>query len=251
MLRELAFRAWGLYKRAEHNGFRQLVHPSIPILYFGDSLSYLTSPIKVVTVGLNPSLKEFPCDSPFSRFPGAAHVSEAVDLDADIYLASLNSYFRVSPYKGWFQSFDPILQGLSASYYPGDRSRALHTDLCSPLATDPTWSRLNRSEQAILEPEGRQLWRDLVEALQPDVVLVSVRQGYLAKIDFPQTQEPGVVYTVDDKNRRSPYQVKAFRRRLLSGKEPLFVFGRAAQTPFGAVSGADKRLIGETLLALI
>ena len=48
------------------------VHPSIPILFFGDLKAYCESDLRVVTVGLNPSRWEFPKfpdTSPFCRFP--------------------------------------------------------------------------------------------------------------------------------------------------------------------------------------
>ena len=45
------------------------VSPSIPISFFGDLHAYFSSRVRVLTVGLNPSLHEFPADSPFRRFP--------------------------------------------------------------------------------------------------------------------------------------------------------------------------------------
>ena len=36
------------------------VCPAMPILFFGDLEAYSTSPFRVVTVGLNPSLQEWP-----------------------------------------------------------------------------------------------------------------------------------------------------------------------------------------------
>lgn len=80
--------------------------------------------------------------------PDGARVADKTDG----YLASLDAYFRTAPYTGWFNpSFEPLLRGLGASYYEAAPSVALHTDLCSPLATDPTWSRLDPREQALLE----------------------------------------------------------------------------------------------------
>ncbi len=106
----------------------------------------------------------------------------------------------------------------------------------------------NSARMGAVRP-GTKISRDPSRRRQPDVVLVSVKWDYFANIAFPQTQELRIVHAVDGPNRRSSYQVKTLRRRLLSGKEPLFVFGRAAQTPFATVSDADKRLIGQTLLA--
>ena len=250
-LRELAARAWTLHRRAETEGLRHLVRPSIPILLFGDSSCYLRAPLKVITVALNPSRKEFPSADPFVRFPRAPRLSDTGEMEVDAYLASLNDYFRSAPYTGWFNpSFEELLRGMGVSYYHDAKSVALHTDLCSPLATDPTWSRLDPAEREALEPEGRRLWHDLVDTLRPDIVLISVRRDHMSKIRFPSVEEGRVIYTVDGPTRSRPYDVEACRRQLGSGKETLFVYGRAARTPFGSVSGADKRLIGARVLEL-
>ena len=45
------------------------VSPAIPILFFGDLDAYAGSQQRVLTVGLNPSLIEFPADDPYHRFP--------------------------------------------------------------------------------------------------------------------------------------------------------------------------------------
>ena len=46
-----------------------VVRTSMPILFFGNLRAYLASPIRVLTVGLNPSWAEFPEEEPFRRFP--------------------------------------------------------------------------------------------------------------------------------------------------------------------------------------
>ncbi len=67
-------------------------HPSVvpdvcaPVLYFGDLAAYRTSPLRVLTVGLNPSDREFPEQAPWNRSPGAA-----AGLS---YLSSLDAYFH-------------------------------------------------------------------------------------------------------------------------------------------------------------
>src|SRR3990170_1822110 len=60
----------------------------------------------------------------------------------------------------WFGAFEPLLDGMGASYYPGGHAAALHTDLCSPVATDPTWSRLEPSFQRRFIADGQPLWHD-------------------------------------------------------------------------------------------
>ena len=175
--------AWRLYHQAEASPF--VVRPSIPILFFGDSQRYFRSALKVITVGLNPSLAEFPVDDPFTRFAQAKHVYPGIlcgQYSVD-YLHALNDYFRCAPYKRWFNAFEPLLNGMESSFYDGQTNTALHTDLCSPLATNPTWSRLT-DEKARLEVEGVPLWHQLVRHLTPDVILVSIARRYLAQLDF-------------------------------------------------------------------
>lgn len=136
VMRELASASWELYRDAVNQGTAVLVRPSIPILFFGDDEKYISSPLKVITVGLNPWRLEFPSVDPFLRFPAARQIDpQQPALDA--HLEALRAYFRVRPYNAWFRpAFEPILNELAASYYDGTAaSTALHTDICSPLAT--------------------------------------------------------------------------------------------------------------------
>ena len=246
-LQALAADAWREHRRADQHGASFLVRPSIPILYFGDSQRYRQSRLRVITVGLNPSREEFPRNAPFSRF--GRPIND--DIDRSAYLRSLDSYFRVDPYTQWFNpSFEPLLQSLGTSYYDGLSSQALHTDLCSPLPTDPTWSRLDEGSRAFLESAGRRLWHQLTDVLQPDVVLISVARRLLGDITFPVTVPASTIHTVTG-DRRRPFRIGAWRCRLVSGKETLFVFGQAAQTPFGLISASDKVRAGPPILAAL
>lgn len=243
-LDELISEAWLIYFGQSHNP--AIVSPSVPILYFGDSRSYFRSEIKVITVGLNPSRVEFPEGDRFYRFPAARGIYPQV-IDGGFYreyTEALDGYFSISPYRSWFNSFEPLLNGLGASYYSGAPNTALHTDLCSPLATDPTWSRLTPVQREVLRPEGTALWHRLVEALLPDVIIISVAEGHLDNIHFSRTAGWETIHTVE---RENPYRVKLVGLDLGAGRRTALVFGRAANTPFGTVTNADKRRIGENL----
>jgi hypothetical protein len=109
-------------------GKQWLVARSAPVLFFGDLLAYQRSPVRVVTVALNPSRNEFPLDAPFSRFPGADSPDDAQ------YLAALSEYFRVLPL-GWFDNYEVALVGMGASFRAAENV-AIHTDVGSVLATD-------------------------------------------------------------------------------------------------------------------
>lgn len=222
-----------------------VVRPAMPILYFGDYQAFARSRLRVVIVGLNPSNAEFPASDPFRRFPEASALAGRPVLEAedvDRYLDSLNRYFQVAPYARWFDpSFEPLLNGLGASYY-GGAATALHTDICTPVPTDPTWSGLG-SAQVAIATGGFTLWSDLIACLEPDVVVVSVARKHLTMLGVGEVESWPVAFTVD---RAAPYHVRAVRATI-STVRPLVVFGRAANTPFGTVSRADKVRIGHAI----
>ena len=86
----------------------------MPILFFGDLDAYVDSQPRVLTVGLNPSRNEFPEGDPFQRFPLA---NDAAAADPQRSLDALCAYFRTRPYTQWFNSFEPLLNGMGASYH--------------------------------------------------------------------------------------------------------------------------------------
>ena len=239
-LNELAAECWKAFDRVAGCSF--VVRPAIPILYFGDSNRYFSSIRRIVTVGLNPSKLEFPEDCPLRRFPAA----EAMALDprqraSSCHRAALDSYFRTDAYKSWFSSFEPILNGLDASFYDGKASTAVHTDLCSPIATDPTWSKLPKESKLLLESDGMNIWHSLIEALAPDVILVSIAKSYLDRIRFRAIAAPIVIWK-SEANR--PYEILGTQVEISSAKPSLIVFGRAAQKPFGTLNTPHKGDIG-------
>lgn len=107
---------------------------------------------------------------------------------------------------------------------------ALHLDLCSPLATNPTWTELNKSYgdqiEELLEP-GRQLFVRLYEILTPDISIVSVAGEHLDAIWGNPSGEPWQTLVqfplCDDgiKARDEPYDVKY---RLREGREAAPVY---------------------------
>lgn len=236
--------AWRLYRETNAPS---VVRPSIPILYFGDAEAYAASPLRVITVGLNPSRVEFPERDPFQRFPGAASL-DASKPDAPAYLGALDGYFRAEPYARWFSSFEPILRGIGASYYGRTPSTALHTDLLSPLATDPTWSKLGKQERGALARDGVALWHGLARALRPHVILVSVAREHLGLLRFPVEEAAAPLHVVE---RSNPYHVEGWRVGLGDGHGALLAFGRAAQKPFGLVSDVEKERVGASVRASV
>lgn len=222
---------------------KYVVRQSIPILFFGDIEEYFSSKIKIVTAALNPSDKEFFDDNskPIDRFPDRK-------LKDNNYTA-LKNYFEEKPYKEWFdESFEPILNGIKSSYYShkGFSNRAIHTDLCSPLATSPTWKDLNkyyRKDANQLKKVGKVIWKELIEIIKPDIVLVSVAQKIKEEIlgenktifwDSKSNAERNnhQDLTTKDEPRNESYKVYLNDYLLKSGKKTKIVWGRANRKPF-------------------
>ena len=243
-LSEPVWLAWKVFDRAADRTCR--VTPAAPVLFFGDLDAYLASPLRVVTVGLNPSLHEFPADEPFRRFPLADGSREP-----SRYLDAMSTYFRTAPYSGWFNAFERLLNGLGASYYPGTASTALHTDICSPVATDPTWNDLDKANQAALEADGRPLWHVLLKELRPQIVAISVAQDHLKRIEFIPRTDWDTIHSfdrkADGKPRSRPYDIRV-RWYNVGGERSLFVFGAAGVKPFQLLADDQKQQAGEMLL---
>ena len=241
----LVERAWGSFERAAV--LRPRISPAIPILFFGDLDAYRGSLLRVLTVGLNPSLEEFPAGEPFLRFPLAADV--AAD-DAGRYLETLAAYFRTNPYRDWFRHFEPLLNGMRASYYAREAATALHIDICSPVATNPTWSRLAESDRAALEADGGPLWHALLEALEPHLVVLSVARRHLDRIRFDAAGDWRVMHAFEQTGagapRSRPYEIEA-RWHRVGGGRTLFVFCPAGRTPL-TISNEQKRALGASVV---
>ena len=216
------------------------------IAWFGDTAAYAASVVRIISVGLNPSQIEFPATDPDQRFPAARGVVDACQA----YLDSLNAYFSVNnrPYWRWFHTYRTLLEGMDASFDGSyGVNTAIHTDLCSPVPTSLTWSKLPKDTRKELAGPGVTLWHDLVRHLQPNVVLLSVAKKHLETIAFPSVDpEWTVLHTIEQ--RRRPYHVLC-RRYDVDGHPVLFVWGRANMTPFGGITHQQRRDLGARIHA--
>ncbi len=235
--------AWHAFDRVATRPW--CVTPAAPILFFGDLHAYWASPLRVLTVGLNPSLHEFPVDQPFRRFP---LVESSIDRKPSCYLNAMSAYFRTDPYCGWFSTFEPLLRGMEVSHYEGRASTALHTDICSPVATNPTWSRLGEAVRSFLAVDGGPLWHMLLEEFRPQIVVLSVAKTHLARIEFEPLTDWEVIHSIErtfgGELRSRPYEIYA-RWYDIGGERTLFIFGAAAQKPFGTLADNQKWEAGE------
>lgn len=258
-LEGLARRAFEIWRQARSQDAAASC-AAMPILFFGDVDAYMRSPLRVITVGLNPSNAEFP-DNPekfpgqdrFWRFPDAEGLEDlASAADLKRYIRALSGYFEHEPYR-WFGTYKGLLEGMDASFFKGAASTALHTDLCSPVATDPTWSRLPEESKTMLLGPGRDLWHDLVRVLRPQVMLISVAREHLGRILFEPDGDWAELCRVEREQpyQQHPYIVEYKRMRLEDGATTTAIFGRAADTPFGTVSQKDKHWIGRCVKGMI
>lgn len=221
-----------------------VVKPSIPILYFGDIDAYRHSKIKIVTVGKNPSDNEFrrkkTDDYSFFRFkkwnPQTRNLVE-----------TLNNYFYDEPLKAWFSTFEPILNGFGSTYYNEFPNRAIHTDICSPIATFPTWSNLGSNQDFLFE-EGIMIWKKLIDELQPDYILVSIPSELYVRIINEENKELISFDETKNGEARPSYKIYSNSYTLSNGKIAKIIFGQAAQKPFGKISKEQKKYIGTICL---
>lgn len=261
-MNSLIEKSW--YHFCEFRNENYIVSPSIPILYFGDQKAYSQSEIKILTVGLNPSKIEFMANDPLSnekvpsffRFIGGEKLVNKNILneeEKEEYQLILNKYYKepkANPYRRWFNSFEYILHGIDASYYDRNdyTNRALHIDICTPLATDPTWTGLDKSVQRKLEAPGREIYGQLLEVLQPDIILISVRKEYLNKMKLKE-KKLFKQFTLrgDGSEMVRPYKVFKYFNSLESGKEVEVFFGMAGLVPFMYLCKEHKLTLGRAI----
>lgn len=222
-----------------------VVENSIPVLYFGNEAAYTASPIKVITVALNPSDNEFPEQNRTERFAYA--FENTMDFSDTKYRDTLNDYFTRRPLEWFRDGFEPVLEGFGSSYFGAPANTVLHTDFCAPIATNPKWSSLgergkddnweeNKRLKARMQSEGSRLWAKLVELLQPDVMFMCLNND--CNIPFARLTE--TVRVLANQETGPEETVWHSVVRLGSGKEVLMIEGQTWNVPFGGIKYREK-----------
>lgn len=233
-----------------------VVPDSLPIPFFGDINRYFGSDIRILTAALNPSGIEFPKSDP-ARFDVAAGRRDPQSLREE-----LRRYFERAPYRLWFLNFEKMLSGMDASY--GGKMRrenfsarrtALHIDICSPIATTPTWSRLSPDHKKLLTEFGHEMFGRLLQVLQPHVVVTSVGWGHLQAWSPQFADGPSWPCCYIERQTsmgapmRGPLRVQSGTLLGMDGAEYPFFNATAANTPLGRFSDKRKKIAGERILA--
>lgn len=239
------------YKEVEGEKF--VVSPSLPVLFFGDLKAYLGEIHKVVTVGKNPSNHEFPYDENGNPSPQERFGINSLNYDAYRLEASLMDYFKKGTDYKWFNNYEAFLNGLGYSYYQKqDFKRSIHTDMYSPIATNPVWSELDDNQRKLLEEKGVNIWKKLIRAIKPDLLICSFKWNDLDKnvnLKFDNVKTIAEVTKYNNPNK--PYDLIVYQAEI-DGFKTQIVYGDADRFgPFGPVSDEkDKTRLGRACRTL-
>ena len=238
-----------------HNKVKHLdyvVKNSMPIVFFGDIDKYVKQDYRVITAALNPSDIEFlnHKNDNYSfehRFPDYDNTPDSLEL-------ACKNYFKINPYNKWFgknnRGFKPLLNGMGYCYYPNSKNlkSVLHTDICSPASTNPTWSDLTENEKNKLQVRGFELWKKLILELKPHLIILSVKKEYLeSKISSPVfgfKKINNIIKPIYSSNNTFKYEIIHYHGSIDSFKTNL-LWGSAQNTPFQPFP--DKIKIGKIL----
>ncbi len=250
-MKDLLEKTWNHYDDYANESF--VITESLPILYFGNLDKFNTSSIKVLTAGYNPSFNEFPRENRFVRFPKWKGNKE----DLINYRQVLNSYFYEKPYNTWFQvGFENLLQGLGFSFYPGSESTVLHTDMCTPLATDPTWSKIeNIDKKNQIYRQGFTLWLSFILKVKPDIIICSCTEDYLEgplKKYFKLKNERRLITfrnKKDGSRRSKEFKVLYYDVPILGNQSKLIFANKFHQMPLSNISKEQQFQIGVEIKA--
>ncbi len=216
-----------------------VVKNSMPVLFFGDIDNYIKQDYKIITAALNPSDVEFLKDrndnySCKHRFPD--YNKTTVSLEK-----SCKNYFKNNPYDKWFgqdnTGFKPLLNGMGYCYYPNSKNlkAVLHTDMCTPIATNPTWSKLSKNDCRKLQIKGFDLWKKLIIELKPNLIIVSLKKAYIDSIELSPISSfkkiGNLVKPIYSKNNTFKYEIIHYEGDI-NGFNTNLLWGSAQNTPF-------------------
>lgn len=229
-----------------------ILKDSFPIMWFGDMEAYMHSRQRIVTIGLNPSDREF--EEGTNRFNGAKEAIEKDDIWS--YTNAMNRYFdkENNTYTGWFSHYNKVLSGLDATYGEcfGEKKEntAVHIDFV-PVATTKKWSKMRTKEKRFLVCQSREHLQRLICILNPNIIVASVNSQMMIGMFQTKDKTPIKAYN-NGKGKRKGY-IRVFQLdnnyKVANGYERLLIWGQCMYVPFGAISVNKER--GETIGKII
>ncbi len=230
-------KAWNKFEEVEELPSVKRIAENFPILWFGDMDAYLCSETRVITVGLNPSNMEFSKPRFFTYADKRAVPLTKVhweNAEHEKIAWAYSNYFHINPFGAYFNCYEKALRCLrcNVSYAgeelgdPNAKNTAIHIDLKSPIATNPTWSKLSPWEKKVLTCD---LFGGLISYLRPDMVLFSTgKWDFIAEIGLgkPLFSYPA---SFDDNNLLELYQK--------DGAD--YIWGRPNVNPFMMIPKSD------------
>lgn len=234
---------------------KYIVNPSIPIIWFGNLEKYMSinNKKRIVTVALNPSDIEFKNKRDEREFNIKIRFtdSKSAKLSNKNLYKVLNNYFEKNPYSQWFRNFEHILNLLDSTYggkmTPDGNSCkniAVHIDIFSAIATNPTWGKLSKETRQKLSKNKEKLFDKLLEYLKPDIILVSVAKKTVEDIFNIKADTPNYskCYVTQAGVEKKSIKVIAYRKKIFDDKDTVIVYGRNfGGTVFGGMSDTWKK----------
>ncbi len=227
---------------------------NIPIIWFGDLNAYDSSKIKIVTVALNPSDREFT----ELRFDKTINIHRDFDLIKNRLINTLNQYFEYNPYEWFRNGFEWALNAMNASYFQesgGFSYRAIHIDIYSAVATRVKWTKIPTKIREKMQ--NVELFKELLAFLEPDIIISccdkngfgsSFNHDLFAKEvgasscewiwDYEYNYQNGCYKKNVDKNRIG--SMNQYIRVFHNDSNKILIWGKTRNLPFGGMKRIDN-----------
>ena len=140
---------------------------------------------------------------------------------------------------------------MNATFFPEKKyeNKAIHTDICTPLATSPTWNKCPREMRNELSNKGAIIWNRLISLLKPHLVLISVNQKHLDKIEFGEKrwEKFHTLYKYEDgEDRNPPYKI-CYKKAIINDTTTTFIHDKPANVKPFLLSPNQKNLVGNLI----
>lgn len=179
----------------------KIVEGSIPIVFFGN-----VEKAEIATLSLNPSNVEFEHNGVRRcvdrKQLGVSDNQKLTSEQAESVYQSLLLFFKVNPYKTWFNPMNKLFQSKGYEYY---NDKVVHLDI-SPWATSNKWDSLSREEiESIIDTT---IIKNVLEKGGIKKLFINGKTAFnvfcvTLKIGAKEIQETSFNYITQNGNKRS------------------------------------------------